>query len=444
LLEPIREYALEKLLDSGELLSVQYHHAQFYLSIAEMAKAQWYSSHPEREVKELRHDLDNLRVVLEWACNGGDLTIGVQLGGALISFWRMLGYIGEGRAWLNEMLSKEDYPSNATAHSARIKALHTAAWLAADAHDFAQAEQFIEQRMALQRSMGEQEDETDLHTNMALQARAVGDYQHATSLLHEALVHYRAEGNRGTLSTGGFGFTLYLLALVMREQGNFGYAEKLFEECVNFHQEIGERTGVAQGLLGLSDVARDQGNIVKTRQYGEQSLVILHEFRMQWAIGFVLNNLAQAAYMEGDLKQAFSFADESVTLFRSLQADGSLAEVLVTLGHILSEQAELAAAEIALTEALRLARNVGPRLMIVNGLEAFSHLMAQSKQQMLAVQALSMASKLRLQMGTPVRPADRQMVEQTLATLRSSLDINVFEDIWVKADERWFEAILAL
>jgi tetratricopeptide (TPR) repeat protein len=443
LLEPIYEYALEKLSDSGELSSVQVAHAHYYLSITEAAIALWHTPQSDQKMKQFTFELENIRSVLRWACNNGDLTVGLQLAGELMRVWRTLGYIGEGRNWLSELLSREHDTSDPTAYAARLKALHTAAWLAADEHDFAHAEQFIQQRIDLQRAAGETEAETDLYRNMALQARVVGDYQHSTQLLQQALAQDQAQGNRGSLSTGGFGFDLYLLALVMREQGDFGYAERLFKECVDFHEAIGERTGVAQGLLGLSDVARDQGDIVKTRAYGEQSLAILHEFRMQWAIGFALNNLAQAALMEGKLKEAFNLSDESVSLFRSLQADGSLAEVLVTLGHILSAQGELRAAQTALTESLRLAWIVGPRLMMVNGLEALAQVMVHTAQQRLAVQALSMASKLRLQMGTPVRPADQPMVEQTLASLHSSLDIPVFKDLWVKADERSLEAILA-
>jgi predicted ATPase/transcriptional regulator with XRE-family HTH domain len=442
LLEPIREYAFEKLMAGGEFEAVQHAHAIYYLSVAEAASAKWYDAKPAWEIKRLSLELDNFRAALQWARDGGDLTIGSQLASALARFWRILGYISEGRVWLAELLAHDDPNSDLPTQAARSNALHAAALLAADQHDFAQAEALIEQRMALRRNLGENEDETDLHTNMALQARVLGDYARATRLLQTAVERYRASGNRGSLSTGGLGFSIYFLALVLREQGNFEQAETLFKTCVDFHAEIGERTGVAQGLLGLSDVARDRGDVVQTRVYCEQSLVIYREFGTQWAIGFALNNLAQASYLDGDLHAALFLANESVSLFRSLQADGGVAEVLVTLGQILREQRQYESAQTALSEALRLAWVVGPRLMMVNGLEALASVMAQSAREKLAVQALSLASRLRLAMGTPVRPADQPILEQTLAMLRSSFDATTFESLWLMADEKFIQQFL--
>ena len=370
---------------------------------------------------------------LQWTRDGGDLTLGLQLGGALTRFWRNLGYISEGRVWLAELLAQDDAISDAAAHAARLSALHGAAWLAADQHDFAQAEQLIEQRMLLLRALGQSEDETNLLTNTALQARVVGDYRQATQLLEEALVRYRAQDNRGSLATGGLGFTLYFLALVLREQGNFSRAEMLFKECIDFHAEIEERTGVAQGLLGLSDVARDQGDIVQTRTYADQSLAIFQEFGTQWAIGFVHNNLAQAAYLDGDLSLAFALADESLTLFQSLQADASLAEVLVAMGHILQAQGDLISAHETLTEALRLAWALGPRLLVAAALEGLAGVIAQSHQESQAVRFLAAASALRTQMGTPIRPADQPTVVRTLAATRTALGADSFEAEWAAA-----------
>jgi tetratricopeptide (TPR) repeat protein len=119
---------------------------------------------------------------------------------------------------------------------------------------------------------------------------------------------------------------------------------------------------MAQGLLGLGDIARDLGDVAQVRRYCEQSLVIYREFGTQWGIGFALNNLALAAYVEGEMARAFALADENVSLFRRLQAEGGLAEVLITLEQIARAQGDATAALGAMTEALRLAWAVGPRL----------------------------------------------------------------------------------
>jgi len=109
--------------------------------------------------------------------------------------------------------------------------------------------------------------------------------------------------------------TLYELGLSLREQGNLARAEALFSECVAFHREIGDREGIAIGLLGLGDIARDQGDVAQLRAYCEESLTLLRTLGVQWAIGFALNNLALGAYLEGDLPRAASLVTESLSVF---------------------------------------------------------------------------------------------------------------------------------
>jgi predicted ATPase/transcriptional regulator with XRE-family HTH domain len=430
LLEPIREYALEQLAARGEAETLQRAHARYYLGLAEAAAAQWDNPTADVTIEQLDREHDNLRAALQWARDSGHSTLGLQLAGALWRFWRRRGYIGEGRAWLEELLALADDTADPAAMSARRHALHGAAWLASYQHDFAHAAQLFEQSMALRRALGETEGEASLLDNAARAWRSAGQYQQATPLMEEALAQHRALGDRRSLGAGGLGFSLYELGLVLREQGDFARAAALFEECVTFHRDLGDREGLGIGLLGLSDVARDQGDAVGIRKFGQESLAILRELGVQWAIGFVLNNLALAAYLENDLPQAFVLADESVSLYRAQQAEASLAEVLVTMGYILRVQGEVAAAYEALTEALRLALAVGPHLLVAAALEGLAGLAVQPGQSALAARLLGAAAALRARMGTPVRPVDQPAVERLLATTRSTLGSDTFTALW--------------
>jgi WD40 repeat protein/tetratricopeptide (TPR) repeat protein len=443
LLETIREYALEKLTVWGEVEAVQHTHAIYYLALAEAAMTQWDSPSADAAIEQLDHEHDNMRAALQWARDGGDATIGLQLAGVLWRFWRRRGYLSEGRVWLEELLALDHKTLDANSMAARLGALHGTAWLASYQHDFAHAARLFEESMALSRALGQTEGETHLLDNAARQARAVGNYRRATELTEDALARHRALGDRGSLSIGGLGFSLYELGLVLREQGDFARAAALFEECVELHREIGDREGMSIGLLGLGDVARDQGDAAGVQQYCEESLAILRRLGAQWAIGFALNNLALGAYLDGNLTRAMALISESVSLFRAQQADASLAEVLVTLGLILRAQGDVAAAHKALTEALRLARVVGPRLLVAAALEGLAGVMDQSGQADPAVRLLGAAAALRAQMGAPIRPADRLDVERVLATARSSLGPATFAAVWSEAREQPLEQLLS-
>jgi WD40 repeat protein/predicted ATPase/DNA-binding XRE family transcriptional regulator len=427
LLGPIREYALEQLVARGEATALQRTHASYYLRLVQAAAADWYTPKAEPAIEQLDRAHDNLRAALQWARDGGDPKLGLQLGGALRKYWRRRGTIGEGRVWLDQLLALDHDPADIATVVARLHALEGAAWLASDQHDYAHATRLFEQSAALRLRLGETDNETNLLVSAAIEARAAGEYQRATALLEDALAQQHALGDRGSLGSAGLGLSLFLLGLVLREQGDIVRATVLFAECVELHRAIADREGQAVGLLGLADIARDQGDLTQLRAYGEESLAILRQLGVQWAIGFALNNLALGAIQSGDLPHAAMLVSESVSMFRAQQADASLAEVLITLGRILHAQGDRSGAHAALAEALRLAQAVGPRLLVAAGLEALAGLIEEAS---LVVQLLAAASALRAQMGTPIRPVDQAAVEHMLAAARSALGDDRFTALW--------------
>ncbi len=442
LLEPIREYALEKLAARGEVERLRRAHATCYLALAESVAAHWDRPTVETRIEQLDFEYDNIRAALQWARDGGELSLGFQLGWALRKFWQRRGYYSEGRLWLEELLALDDADSSTASKLARLRGMHTAAWLASDQHDYARATHLFEQSRALSRSLGETDVETGLIAPEARQARAEGHYRLATALFEGALAQYRARGDRQSFSAGGLGLSLYELALVLREQGDFARAGALFEECLDLHRALGDREGITVVLMGLGDIARDRGDVEQTRYYSQQSLAGSRELRMQWAVGYSLNNLALAASMDDQLSEAAVLCGESIDLFRSIHADGGLGEILVTQGHILRAQGEIALADEVLTEALRLALTYGPRLLVAAALEALACVMALSEDAITATRLLAGASALRAEMGTPVRPADRPAIARAVDVSRSLLGDEDFEALWAEAVEQPLEQLL--
>ena len=438
--EPIREYALDRLAASPDAEAIRRRHAHYFTALAEAAAAQWETPQINAAIAQQRAEHDNMRAALQWACDTGNSQLGLQLAAALWGFWRSYGYISEGRAWLEQLLKLDEHPSDTAAMAARQRGLHAAAWLASDQHQYTTATQLFEQSMALRRALGETAGATDLLLNAARQARAGGQYRRATALLEDALRdRERLRSARPYLSSDDLGQVLRELGLVLREQGDFVRAAALFEEGLAFHRASGNRVGMALEMLGLADVARDQGDSLGVRAHCEPSLAILREFDMQWAIGFALNTRALGVYYEGYLTRAFALIDESAALFRELQSDASLAEVLITQGKIVRAQGDLGAAHAALTEALQLALSLGPRLMVAFAMEGLAGVLAAQGRAEPAVRLLAPAAALRVQMGTPVWPADQRSVEQALATARAALGDSAFDAAWAAAAAVPFE-----
>jgi tetratricopeptide (TPR) repeat protein len=286
--------------------------------------------------------------------------------------------------------------------------------------------------------------------NAAMEARAQGDYARTIALLEECLARYHRSAPSKRTRDGVLGLSLAwgyrytVLALVLRERGEYARATALCEECLTLARELGDAEGIANALQGLGDLARDQGDAARVAEYCEESLVLFRDLDQQWAIGFALNDLALAAYLDGDLALAASRAEESEAIFRSLQGGLSLAEVLLTVGMVRGAQGAAAAAQATMAEALKLAWAKGPRIFVAAALEEIGAHAVRLGCERHGVHLLAAAAALRRAMGTPVRPADRPAIEAAQAAGRAALGDTAFADIWAAGEALPVDQAVAL
>jgi predicted ATPase len=88
MLETVREYALERLEESGELERLRRRHASYFLELAEEEERASRGPLQRAWLDRLETEHDNLRASLEWSLTSqGDTELGLQLTGALSQFW---------------------------------------------------------------------------------------------------------------------------------------------------------------------------------------------------------------------------------------------------------------------------------------------------------------------------------------------------------------------
>src|SRR5439155_60209 len=106
LLETTRAYALEKLVESGELEAVARRHAEYYRHLFECAETEWETRNTSEWLATYAPEIDNLRVALDWAFSpGGDAAIGVALTVAATPLWFQLSLINECRGRVERALA---------------------------------------------------------------------------------------------------------------------------------------------------------------------------------------------------------------------------------------------------------------------------------------------------------------------------------------------------
>ena len=96
LLETTRAYALEKLVESGELHRVARRHAEYHRDLFERAEAERQTRPTRARPAAYARQLDGARSALDWAFSpGGDAALGIALTVATVPLWMHLSLMTE-------------------------------------------------------------------------------------------------------------------------------------------------------------------------------------------------------------------------------------------------------------------------------------------------------------------------------------------------------------
>ena len=106
LLETVRQYAQEKLGESGEAPDARARHRDHYTSVADVLN---YPARPDyrEHLQRIDDDIDNLRAAFGWSLEAGDTENALRLASSLFPIWQDGGRNGEGLAWLETALGQE-------------------------------------------------------------------------------------------------------------------------------------------------------------------------------------------------------------------------------------------------------------------------------------------------------------------------------------------------
>jgi DNA-binding CsgD family transcriptional regulator/tetratricopeptide (TPR) repeat protein len=181
MLEPLRQYAGEKLEKSVEAQEVRGRHAAFFLALAEEAEPELAGPHQRAWLERLEGEHDNLREALSWVLERGRAGLALRLGAALWRFWYVRGYISEGVRWLERVLA-DSQPA------ARVKALEGMGWLTQFQGDSERAQATYEQMLGLSRGLGDKGNVATALNSLGTVAAYRGEHVRAMGSFEEALL----------------------------------------------------------------------------------------------------------------------------------------------------------------------------------------------------------------------------------------------------------------
>lgn len=295
LLHVIREYASERLAQSGEGEEVARRHAEYFLALVEEAEPHLRSADQGSWFERLQLEHDNFRAALAWSARANAAELELRLSNALARFWQVRGHWTEGRKWLEAAVASTDHEL----HALRAKALGWAGHAAAFQGDHAAARTFAEEAVRLGRALSDRQAVVGPLNLLAIVARAEGDYDRAATLYEESIGLSRQLGDerRVAATIGNLGD----LALYQRD---YDRAIELFSESLRLARKLGDELSAAASLTNLGSAALHQGRNRDAATLYCESISI--SGRLGWSAGVVygLDGVAAVSALAGRFASA--------------------------------------------------------------------------------------------------------------------------------------------
>jgi len=249
LLETIREFALERLAEAGEMDSARRLHAAVVLADAERLEPDLAGS--AEALDAFAADHDNVRAALGWAFETGDAEVGLRLGYAAWRFWQRRGHLREARSWLDRLLA---LPAAAGATAARAKGLTGAAGIAYWQNDYPAALTWYLEAEGIIRGLGDRAWLADALYNTGTTAAVVGDMATVRTRLEEGTAIGRELSDDAIL-----GRFLQAAGYMAFMSDDLDAARGPLEEALAVANRNADRAGQFVGHHTVAQVARMQG-----------------------------------------------------------------------------------------------------------------------------------------------------------------------------------------
>jgi len=311
MLETIREFASERLEESGEAEDLRKRHAQHFLDLAEEAEAHLATG--GKWLDRLDVEVDNLRSALDFA-TGTEPQRALRAAAALDDFWFMRGHISEGRARLESALAAGPEPTAARCRAliaaskasvasgddltasarvaealdissalgdAHLRALarYAETWLLMDEGEWSAALEILEDIVPVLRGLGDWDIAIRANRSRAWMHEELGDKARFWALTKENLEHARVHGHRRIEAR-----SLGALAELAASEGRFEDAHTLLTQSFRIDLELGNLPFVSVDLVRFALTSARTGKPFVAAQLLSRATALRDE------IGFALES----------------------------------------------------------------------------------------------------------------------------------------------------------
>ena len=384
-LETIRQYAMEKLLESGEAVEARDRHLDYLCQIAEKTDHRMFGTESQEWFDQMEMELDNLRLAFEWA-NSNQPIKALKLVHAIAGFWTVRDHLSEALAWCQTILAKTESLEGVDAERARV---HTVlAWMCVTSGEHKAGRAAAEQAIILGKQTSDISNVARAHGVLALTSVFLGDFPAAQQAITEAEAIARKHNFKGEL------------AFILSIRGQIAFFT---------------RQDLAQANAYLDEAAR-----------------LAKEEGFRWASSFLAIGMAHTAAFMGDLESARAAFRESGEIASKLGNKRVLYSSRSELAHVLREHGELDEPLGIYKDLLPKWKDLGHRAAVAHELECIAYILIRKEEPERAALLLGAADALRKVIDSVMTSYEQVEYEKEVSVLRELLGEVEFNKQWVK------------
>ncbi|APB00830.1 Non-specific serine/threonine protein kinase [Nocardia seriolae] len=305
MLEPIRQFAADRLAERGAAQRVRARHREHHRQLAMRGQTAYWTGEDVAWFHELSREHANLRATLKSGLEDEPLKTMATVT-VLRPFWEHNRFLSEGYRWLTDSLAR-----NPERTAERAKALSSAASLAALLGDEESAARLVTECMELAASLDDKDIMAEVALDRSLLAFATSDRERSLELGRSAIELAASHGQHAIeMDSHAFSF---MAAMVLDAPGRTELAERFLALTTDSGSHL--LGGLALWTVGIDHWRR--GELDAAAEYHGRAIEQLALFERCVWLSSAFEGLAWTVSARGDYQRAARLLGAAETLQRS-------------------------------------------------------------------------------------------------------------------------------
>jgi predicted ATPase len=334
LLDTVREYALERLIESGRFEDTVRAHTEYFAALADAARTELRE--PDRSPRlawSLAREDDNFWAALSYAREARNAVVAARIAVGLGWYFGIAERVAEGRAFIETALATAD----AAPVPLRVELLAYLCYLATEEGDLATAAEAGERGLALASESDAPWETAMLKLALAFAYDRIGSHDRAIALADDARSTFDEVGD-----TWGVASSAVTGALGALCRGDIERAAALTAEAVRLHADYD--VGAIPAALLEARLAEQRGNAEAATAAYRRALERSERAGFADHAAFALTGLGSIAFATGDLDTAEAQYRRALAVANAVSHSWLVAHTRARLAQVLERRGDAEAA----------------------------------------------------------------------------------------------------